>query len=684
MLKKILIGIGVVIVLLVAAAVIVPFFIPVETYKAEIARQVKAATGRDLAINGKVSFSIIPTLGLEANDLVFSNAPGAAEKNMVTLKSLVVELKLWPLLSGNVEVDRFLLVRPVINLEVAKDGRPNWQFGSGTGAPQKAAAEKKPATESDGSARGFALRDLKLGKVGLDDGTVTYRDRRTGEAIKLSKINMDVTLPGIAQPMDAKGRATWNGEEVALRMHLETPRTLIDGQKTAVAVTVDSKPVSLAFNGKVTKGATLTGGGAVDLNVPSVRKLAAWAGKPIDMPGSGFGPLKIKGDIAIAGSRYSFNKAQIDFDEIHGKGDVSFDGSRKVPYVKASLQVDKLDANPYLPPEKAASAPAAGTGGSSAAKGGKAAGAQTEWSNAPIDAKPLRSIDADLAFTSGPILIRKIRIDKGTLTVALHGGRMKADLTQLALYGGQGQGTVILDGSGSTLGIEEQMSLSGIKARPLLTDAAGMSWLEGGGNMTMKVAGRGNSQRQIVSNLNGNGNFKFTDGAIYGINIAEIVRRIGSGDIVGAFNLSKMGESQKTDFSELGGTFTVQNGVVHNSDLLMQSPLLRMTGKGQSSLPAKTIDYRVEPKVVATLKGQGGQKDLKGLTVPFLLSGPWSNIRITPDLAGMLKSKPEETIKGIIKGIPQPGTSGGTGSTGTQTQPTNPIGDMLKKLVPQQ
>jgi AsmA protein len=49
-----------------------------ETYKAELAEQVKSATGRDLTIEGDVSLSIFPTVGIEVGEVAFSNAPGAS------------------------------------------------------------------------------------------------------------------------------------------------------------------------------------------------------------------------------------------------------------------------------------------------------------------------------------------------------------------------------------------------------------------------------------------------------------------------------------------------------------------------------------------------------------------------------------------------------------------------------
>ena len=106
--KKLLIALGVIIVLLVAAILIIPAFIPIDTYKEQIANQVREQTGREFAINGEVSVSLLPNVALEVNDVVFGNAPGGRAAEMVSLKTLEIDVKLFPLISGELAVNRFI------------------------------------------------------------------------------------------------------------------------------------------------------------------------------------------------------------------------------------------------------------------------------------------------------------------------------------------------------------------------------------------------------------------------------------------------------------------------------------------------------------------------------------------------------------------------------------------------
>jgi AsmA protein len=145
--------------------------------------------------------------------------------------------------------------------------------------------------------------------------------------------------------------------------------------------------------------------------------------------------------------------------------------------------------------------------------------------------------------------------------------------------------------------------------------------------------------------LNGTGNFHFTDGALKGRNIAAMMRNIGS-----AFQQPSANE--KTDFSELSGTFTIAGGIVHNSDLSMKSPLLRVTGAGDADLPNTQIHYMLKPEVVGTLQGQGG-KDAGGIVVPVRIEGPLNNPSYTPDLQAALQEnlKNPQAVKDTLKSV---------------------------------
>lgn len=630
--KKVLIALAAIIVLVVVVLLAAPFFIPVETYKTQIAQAAKDATGRELTIKGDMRLSLLPRLELEAEEVSFANVPGAAQADMVRLKKLLVQLQILPLISGEVRIDSFVLVEPVINLEVDKAGRPNWQFAE-IGAPG-ADTTSTPTQPSGGPSD---IPEISLGDVRLVDGLVRYSDARTGETVEISAINMTVALPDMDSPVVAEGSLIWNDQKLTLTAKSDALRGLMAGQGTAVSLDLESALVTLSYQGSVSNAAPVRIDGDIDLDVPSIRELAAWTGTPIEMAGDGLGPLKIKGKVAASPAMVAFTQAQIALDDITAQGDFTADLSQGKPYFKGRLDVDRLDLNVYMPPaksqEEAASASSGGSGQPAA---------PSDWSDEPIDLTAMKAVNVDFALSVGEILAQDVKIGRSALTLALKDGLLVLNLSELNLYGGIGKGKVTVDARGKVPAVEKSFVMEAIQAQPLLTDVAGFDHLEGTGAFNISIIAKGSTERQMVQSMNGKGAFKFVDGAVRGLNLAAMVRNIGT-----AFSDKGAQEMQKTDFAELSGSFTISSGIVRNDDLILRNPLLRVTGAGTADVPKRTVNYRIEPKVVANLEGQGAAGEAAGITVPVIVEGPWDNVSYRPDLAGMVTDIAKDPTKAL-------------------------------------
>jgi AsmA protein len=96
--------------------------------------------------------------------------------------------------------------------------------------------------------------------------------------------------------------------------------------------------------------------------------------------------------------------------------------------------------------------------------------------------------------------------------------------------------------------------------------------------------------------------------------------------------------------------------VVNTTGTSMMSPLLRVEATGKANLVDETLDFRVEPKVVSSLKGQGGTQQMSGITVPILVTGTFSSPSFAPDMRGVLEKNVEERLLGP-KGTSQGGQS---------------------------
>ncbi len=150
------------------------------------------------------------------------------------------------------------------------------------------------------------------------------------------------------------------------------------------------------------------------------------------------------------------------------------------------------------------------------------------------------------------------------------------------------------------------------------------------------------------------------------------------------------GGNEKTDFSSLTGSFTIKNGVLSNQDLELVGPLVRAKGSGTVDIGKRTIAYRLEPKIVASLQGQGGSKDMEGLTLPFQIQGSWDRMQFLPEFDKILQD-PNKTLQqlqnlggGLGKIIGGDGNQGPSSSNGKSApdQPSAKPEDIIKQLVP--
>jgi AsmA protein len=405
----------------------------------------------------------------------------------------------------------------------------------------------------------------------------------------------------------------------------------------------------LSFKGKATSGAAVAG--RVELDVPSVRKLAAWAGSPLNAPGTGLGPLKISGDLDMKDKQIAFRKATLNLDKMSGTGDLSVDQRAAKPLIRATLKLGTLDLNPYLPPETAGAKPAQPAAG----KAGPG-----DWSDDPIDLSGLAAVNAALELTVDGLVVRKIKVGESNLKVDLKNGTLVTDLTKMALYGGVGKARITTRGGRGIPTVTMTSELTKFQANPFMKDAMDFDRVEGTANANVILNTKGKTQREMIKALGGSGKLMFNDGAIKGINLGAMVRNVKS-----AFLDSSASESQKTDFSEMGGTFVITNGILTNKDLSMKSPLLRLSGQGTVDLPQRRIDYRVEPKVVASAQGQGASGTAAGISVPVNIKGPWHDVSYSPDLGAALGNVAKDPKKALdsVKGL-VPGLGGSTGSDG--------------------
>jgi AsmA protein len=329
------------------------------------------------------------------------------------------------------------------------------------------------------------------------------------------------------------------------------------------------------------------------------------------------------------------------------------------PDLAFNLVVDAIDLDRYLPPAGAENKPAAGqsttkpggkpgpeqTAGAGTSSTGKTATSQTAASTA-IDYEPLRKL-----VLKGTMKVGKMKVHGGTLSnlaldMAGRNGIFTINSFGTELYEGNIAATGNLNVQKNVPVTAVDLVLQNIQVGPLLKDFAKKDIIEGLLKAEIGVNMKGDNADHIKQSLNGKGDLVFQDGALIGLDIAQMARNIKSG-----FTLEQQGERPKTDFAELHAPFTINNGLVNTSGTTMRSPLIRVTAIGNANLVNEALDMKVKPTLVGTLKGQGDEKQRSGLTVPVLVGGTFDKPKFTADLESLVKERmpTEEELGEIIK-----------------------------------
>jgi len=446
-------------------------------------------------------------------------------------------------------------------------------------------AAKTGATGANGGARtsgtslATLLKSFGLDRLSIENGTVILRGAGGLPGKRIEALSLEASLPAFDDPLSLDLKATFNGQPVHVTGAIATFGPFLDGTAAQVLLDVDA-PAQFPKRLALTGSATYTG------DMFALDALTAKAG-----------------DTMV-------------------RGVLSADLSGALPQFKASLNGDSLNLDEFL--GSSAKAPA-GSGGDAGAGG---------WSDAKIDFSGLKTVDAQVNLNVEHLSYGAIKAGPIGVRAAVAGGKLKLELPNFQLYDGVGTGVMSVDATGKTPVQAFRFSLSNLNAYPFLDSVAGFQRIEGKAAIAIDLTASGASQRAIVSALNGTANFEFTDGAIRGINVARMVRNLGSATLSGW----QAGDAEKTDFASLGASFKVAQGKAQTNDLHLSGPLMRVVGTGAIDLPAQTLNFRVDPRVVASIEGQGGDKDLEGLGVPVAINGPWTQPLIYPDIAGILEN----------------------------------------------
>lgn len=685
-------------------------------YKVQIIQAVKDSKHRTLHLDGDISLSFFPNIGVNLNKVALSEVN--SEQEFAALGSARVSLALLPLFSKHIVVNEVALNGLHARVIKHKDGTSNIDDLMA----KSSTAETAPAG---------APVQFDIAQVAVADTALTYIDETSGAHYDIKDLKLDSSRIANGVPAKIALSLSVQGDspKVALKTELKTTLTFdLDKQSYQLAgldMTVSGAVLDItqlqvhasgdasaelgtqAFSAKqlVVKVNGVQGQqsfsadlAAPDLNLSNEHytgtKLALNAN--VD---AAFGKLvaalsiptisgsakefkiadvlldvqltqaeqsyKLKLDTPLAGDMTSqqFDMSNLNIalsasgDKLPNKsisstmtGNVSLNTKKQSvqanlsggllqsqlraklavngfaqPAIHFDVDVDQFDVDLYLPKKAPATVATAATPEQS------------------LDLSALRTLNLDGSLRVGALKVANVKVAQLRIDVQAHKGGVNVSPLSAELYQGSTSGSLSINAQ-ATPAITIKQTLSGVDIASLSKDAAHFDTLEGKGNVALNLSMQGNKVSEMKRALNGTATLNLADGAIKGINVAKKLRAVKS--MFGAkSDTQSADQSEKTDFSELKASFKIRNGVAHNDDLSMKSPLLRLSGAGDIDIGHDSIDYLAKATLAKTLEGQGGADAVGGLTVPLRVHGPFTDMKYSLEFGAMVSDGAKQKVK---------------------------------------
>ncbi len=635
--------------LLAAIVVLAPNLIPAGTYKARLEAAASNAIGREVTMGDDISFKIFPQPAFAVSDLVIANDEGFEGDHLARVSRADIGVNLSPLFKGRVEISRFVLTGPDLNLQRAADGRVNWNLARGESA----------AGPGDGP-----IKDISLGEVEFKDGRAIYADASSGKTYRAENIDATARLTSLAEPLEVEGAMKFQGAPTTFNVVLANLADLLAKKQSNLKLDAKIDMATIGADLKLAEGETFGYAGPVSLDAPDLPALAALFDVALENA-PGFDRLTVTGEATGSATSIALANAEIAFDEIDANGDIELGWGGARPLATGALAVGSLDLRPYMPP------PA------------KSAEGFPAWSTETINFSSLRNLDADLDISAEKVFLNEIETGQSRLNLKISGGRMTASIPQLGFYGGGGSGTLVVDARGATPSIAGKFSMNSVEAQPFTIDLMKIDKLLGLGGFTMEFSATGASQSAIMSSIDGKGGFDLNDGAIKGVNIVKLanaVAKLYEGGLTNPTAITNaVAEAQrpdeKTDFSKFLSSFTITNGEVQAPTISLEGPYLSMTGAGRVDLPGQRLDLRLLPKATTALD----DAPARVLTIPVRVSGTFSKPTMSIDMEALLRGRAEDSLKGLLNKALNP--KGDAAADGDAAGEPDPARDLLRGIL---
>lgn len=637
--------------------------IDVNQYRALIAEQAKAATGREVRINGGLQLKLGLTPKVVAEYLELANLPGGSPQPMAMIRRVEADIGLLPLLSRRVQVRRLTILRPEILLETNAAGQRNWNFVTGG-----------PAAEVPTPPTVFAMREVRV-----KDARILWRDGRGGRDRVLEVPSLTIDAEGLKNPVGATATARLDGRPIEATAALGslaeaqsqtkpfpvkfklgsgdlvlvadgTVADLTSGAGADIKLSLQGTEVAeaarlagyelpalgpfraaarlseaqgqwhldeidAALGRKETVMATVRGAVAdpwtirgldlaIGLETDLLPRLDSMAGT--DLPQ--IGPVRLAGHLSDPPGAWRLAELKAQFGKSDLAGDVTLTQGGRRPALSGRLSATLLDFDD-LPQQGRAPDKAGGekTGGEKADKAPRRADGRV-IPNEPLTFDGLRRADLDVTVKVARLLAYGLTAEQAEARIVLQDGKLAVTGLQTKIGGGTIGGAFSVDAAGRPATLAASLAADKVELGGLLRDLKLTTAVQGGrSDLRADLKSSGNSLREVLAKLNG-----------------EVTLAAGKTLLTGLGGLLPTTDDMHlaapwtepggdTQMQCLVGHVVVTNGLARSDAFLFDTSRVTVGGRGSVNLASELLDLTLVPRFKeASLLASAAALDVAG------------------------------------------------------------------------
>jgi len=579
--------------LVLVAIVIFINTVDINNYKQQIVNLVEDATGRQLQIAGDMRFalSLVPTIIVD--DLSLSNASWASKDDMVKLNTLEIKIALLPLLSGDIQVEKLILIEPEILLETNKKGQKNWVFSEVKG-------------NADTTKQQSSINSIAFHYVQIKNATIIYNNGHKGKHAKLDIKEIETQADSSKSPISISINAVYNGIPISGKGEIGSRNQFIQNQTYPIDLDLEVSQAKLILKGEVDQPQTGKGLNLdLKFNVNDLADLSSLAKQKLPK----FGPISLSGLLTDSNKSYSIKGMKLLASNTELAGNVAIDFSAKKPKITAKLNSDLLDLAELIGEKK--TKPSSNT--------------DRLFSAEPLDLTSLQLANANVDVTAKKIKTSSMLLQNTHITATLNNGNLSLNPLNSLVAGGKLSGKIGINNSGKIPALSVQVKLVGLKPNSLDKLHGKVSGAQS--DILLDAEGKGKSISQIMGSLNG----RFTVKVGKGVLSDNITTALGTGIITKMVEILNP-ESKKREDTQLECAvvnFAMKDGLaITDRGIALSTNQLNIIGSGGVNLKTEQINIGIKPEAKKGL-GLNASKLASLVRVTGSLSDPQPTANLT-------------------------------------------------------